>query len=563
MNPGARILITLDSVLLLCSPANAQRVDQIREEVRQLTSHLPFAMPAIAVPSFPDHHVTITDFGARADGRTLNTKAFESAVRSVAEAGGGTVTVPPGTWLTGPIRLQSNICLHLERGALIQFSRHLEDFPLIPGLGGKSKKYIITPLIAAYRANHIAITGAGVIDGAGEVWRYVKRSKLTEHQWKDLLARGGVVSPDGKEWWPSKEALEGEKTIREMEKSGRALSAADYAQVREYLRPDLLELVQCNGILLDGTTFQNSPRYHVRPVQSENVIIRDIKVYAPWYGQNTDGIDPTSCRNVIVYNATVDVGDDGICLKPGSLASEQTPGPACENIVVANCAVYHAHGGFVIGSESFGGVRNVSVSNCLFLGSDVGLRFKSARGRGGVVEDVFIEGIQMRDIQDEAILFDMYYGGGAPEVEAAKARATEQPEPVTPLTPRFQKFTIKNVVCNGAGQAVRINGLPEMPVKRITLENVSITSERGLSFVDVDSLRIRSCSFLPRIGPVVVLDECRDVTVEGVSYGGAEVFLSVGGERTEDVRLIGLELPKVKKALDLGAKVRPGAVLWK
>ena len=116
----------------------------------------------------------------------------------------------------------------------------------------------------------------------------------------------------------------------------------------------------------------------------------------------------------------IDVGDDGICVKPGTIAASQKPGPACENIVVADCVVYHAHGGFVIGSESYGGARNVSVRNCVFIGTDVGLRFKSARGRGGVIEKIFIEGIQMREIVTDAILFDMYYSGGAPDVEARK-----------------------------------------------------------------------------------------------------------------------------------------------
>ena len=540
-----------------------QDARKIGDEIKALCEHLPFAMPSVSVPAFPDHLESIAAHGAVADGRTLNTKAFADAIQACVKAGGGTVVVPPGTWLTGPIRLESSVNLHLERGALIQFSNRIEDFPLIAGFDGKSRKYIITPPLSAFRAKNVAITGFGVIDGAGEVWRYVKKEKLTARQWKELVASGGVVTPDGQEWWPSKEAMDGETYLKGIVDSGRQPTEADYAKVREFLRPDLLQLVQCDGILLDGPTFQNSPRYHVRPIQSENVIIRDIKVLAPWYGQNTDGIDPTSCRNVIIYNATVDVGDDGICLKPGTISSRQKPGPACENIVVAGCIVYHAHGGFVIGSESFGGVKNVSVRNCLFLGTDVGIRFKSARGRGGLVENINLEGIQMRAIANEAILFDMYYGGGAPEVEALKSRAGRTAEPVTATTPQFRNVFIRNVVCDGADRAVLINGLPEMPVRDVTLSNVSVSSRKGLFIIDADSIQLLGCSIIPQGGPVMTITQARNVTLQGGSFPRIPgAFLSVNGEGTGNIRLKGIDLPDAKKAIEMGNTVKADAVIW-
>ena len=546
---------------LLMPRVFGQSSKSISEEVSQRSANLPFVMPEIGVPAFPDRRVSIVDHGAVADGYTLNTKAFAEAIRACANAGGGSVVVPPGTWLTGPIKIESNINLHLERGAIIQFSKNIDDFPFIAGLDGKSKKYIITPPISAYRAKNIAITGEGIIDGAGEAWRYAKKNKLTDPQWKELVGSGGVVSPDAKEWWPSKEAMDGEQYLKQLEESGKKLTAADYAKTREFLRPDLVQLVQCNGILLDGTTFQNSPKFHVRPIQSENVIIRNVKVLSPWYGQNNDGIDPASCRNVIIYNCTVDVGDDGICLKPGSIASSQKPGPACENIVIADCVVYHAHGGFVIGSESFGGVNNVSVRNCVFIGTDVGVRFKSLRGKGGVVENVFIDGIQMREIANEAILFDMYYGGGAPEVEATKDRSIRQAEPVNDLTPRFRNISFKNIVCNGAERAVLINGLPEMPVKNITLENVSVTAKKGLSLIDVDGIRLDKCRIVPRSGPVMTLDQGRNIMVNGGTYASpTEVFLKVDGEKSESIHLSGIDAAKGKNAIELGQHVKPDAV---
>lgn len=536
----------------------------IEKEVQAYTANLPFTMPVVKVPEFPDHRVNIKDYGAVADGRTMNTKAFADAIKDCVAKGGGVVVVPPGTWLTGPIKLESNIDLYVERGALIQFSSRIEDFPLIPGLDGRSKRYIITPPLYAYRAGNIGISGEGVIDGAGEAWRYVKRNKLTDQQWKELVASGGVVADNGREWWPSKEALDGEAYLRSVIKSGRQLTMDDFANVKEFLRPDFVQLVQCNGILLDGTTFENSPKFHVRPIQSQNVIIRNIKIQSPWYGQNTDGLDPTSSRNVIIYGVRVDVGDDGICLKPGTIAKDQTPGPACENYVIADCIVYHAHGGFVIGSESYGGVNNIYVHNCTYIGTDVGLRFKSLRERGGLVQNVFVDGIQMRSIQTEAILFDMYYGGGSPDMESGKKDDMEKAQPVTERTPRFQNFSIKNVVCSGAGSAFVVKGLAEMPVKDIKLENVSIQSERGILLSQADGIEMRTVYVAPKRGPVIVLDDATNITVANLEYPrGLDLFLRVAGEKSKNIQLEGVDLSMAKKGIDLAPGVTADAVRQK
>jgi DNA sulfur modification protein DndE len=286
-----------------------------------------------------------------------------------------------------------------------------------------------------------------------------------------------------------------------------------------------------------------------------------VKVFAPWYGQNTDGIDPASCRNVIIYNSTVDVGDDGICLKPGSIASSQKPGPSCENIVIVDCVVYHAHGGFVIGSESFGGVNNVSVRNCVFVGTDVGVRFKSLRGKGGLVENVFIDGIQMREIASEAVLFDMSYGGGSPEVEATKDRGAKHEEQVNDLTPRFQDISFKNIVCNGAGRAVLIAGLPEMPIKGISFENVSVNATKGLLFTDVDGIRLDSCRVVSSSGPMFTINQSRNVVVNGGAFSSsAGPFLTVSGEKTDNIRFVGVDQAKGKNAIVFGANVRTDVV---
>jgi DNA sulfur modification protein DndE len=532
-----------------------------QKQLKDYLANLPFTMPEMKEPQFPNRTFSIVEYGAIADGHTMNTKPFADAIAACVKAEGGTVLVPPGTWLTGPIKLESNTNLHVEKGALVQFSKNIDDYPFIQNPDGRSKRFGRTPLISAYKASNIAFTGEGIFNGAGEVWRYVLHEDLTELQWKALTASGGVVSANGEAWWPSKEAMEGERFLEDFTQSKKELTMEDYEKTREYLRPNLVNLIQCNDILFDGPTFENSPRYHILPVQCENLIIRNVKVFAPVSGKNTDAIDPAACRNVVIYNCLIDVGDDGICLKPGAIAESQMPGSSCENIVVADCVVYHAHGGFVIGSGSYGGARNVSVRNCVFIGTDVGLRFKSARDRGGVIEKIFFDGIQMREIVTDAILFDMYYSGGAPDVEARKDLTIRKAEVVTNRTPQFKDFYVKNIVCNGADRAVVINGLPEMSIKNMNLENVSITSKRGAYIADADGIQLNGCSIVPQSGAVFNVISSRNVTVSGGSYPAtADVFVKVVGETSENIRLIGVDLKQAKKAVELDANVKVNAI---
>jgi polygalacturonase len=525
------------------------------------TTGLPFSMPEVQVPVFPDRTVNIIDHGAVGDGQTMNTGFINAAIQACAKAGGGTVVIPTGTWITGPIRLESNINLHVEKGALVQFSRNINDYPFIENTESRQNRYKRAQLISAYQARNIAITGDGIFDGAGEVWRYVLREDLTEHQWKVLIESGGIVSANGEEWWPSKESMGAERFFKESADTKKILTKEEYELTKEYLRPNLVSFVQCNDVLIDGPTFENSPRYHIIPRQCENLIVRNVKVISPVSGKNTDAIDLAACRNVVIYNCMIDVGDDGICLKPGIIAASQKPGPACENVVIADCVVYHAHGGFVIGSESYGGACNVSVRNCVFIGTDVGLRFKSARDKGGVIEKIFIDGIQMREIVTDAILFDMYYSGGSPNIEAKKDLTIRKMEPVTDRTPQFRDFYVKNIVCNGADRAIVINGLPELSIKNMILNNVSIKSKRGVFIADADGVQLDECRIIPQSGNVFNIIQSRNVTIKGGTYPApVDLFLKVFGERSGNIRLSGVDLKQVKKGIELDKNVRADAV---
>ncbi len=559
LRPRAELVILFT---LLTASAVSQPSALLEKEVEWVCTGLPFHMPSIAIPHFPSARFDIRAYGAVPDGTTLNTAAFADAVQACVEAGGGIVNVPPGTWLTGPIELQSNVCLNLERGAVVQLSNRLEDFPLIPRDGDSTHGYIVAPPVYAHDAKNIAITGKGIIDGAGEIWRYVLREKQTARQWEELVASGGVVTPDGKQWWPSKEALEGESYLRNLFQTNPHPRKSDFERAKQFMRPDLVVFVRCNGILFDGPTFRNSPRYHLHPIQSENIIIFDVTVLTPWFAMNGDGIDLSSCRNVVVSSSTLDVGDDGICLKPAHIASWQKTGPSCSEIVIAGCTVYHAHGGFVIGSESYGGVKNVSVRNCVFMDTDVGIRFKSARGRGGLVEDVFIDGIQMRAIANEAVLFDMYYSGGAPEVESAKDRSVRAREPVTPRTPQFQNFVVKNIVCNGAARAVLINGLPELPIKNIEFDSLSIASTLGVTCIDALGIRFKDCRISARRGPAILVNAGSDMLFAGGSYRSASgATVRVDGASSQGVRLRGINVHDGKPSAEYGPGVDTGAVV--
>ena len=226
-------------------------------------------------------------------------------------------------------------------------------------------------------------------------------------------------------------------------------------------------------------TFRNSPAWNVHPLMCENVLIDNITVSNPEYAQNGDGLDLESCRNAVVRNSTFDVGDDGICIKSGKDADGRRRGLPCENVVIEGCTVFKGHGGFVIGSEMSGGVRNILVRNCTFMGTDTGLRFKSTRGRGGTVERIFIDGIGMTEIKGDAVVFDLYYGNKvATRVDSRGERVPAEVDaaPVDETTPSFRDIRISNMVCAGARRAMFFNGIPEMPVRNVTLENVSITA---------------------------------------------------------------------------------------
>ncbi len=423
----------------------------------------------------------INGYGAVGDGKTMNTQAFHAAIQACADAGGGRVVVPKGVFLTGPIQLMSHVDLHVEDGAVVLFSKKFEDYPLaVVNYEGLDTVACRSPIWGDHLED-VSITGKGTFDGQGDVWRQLKKSKVSAEYWENLVNSGGVVTEDGSTWYPSTVARDGGADLRALRGSDHALDPAAYVKFRELLRPTLMLISNSKHVLLDGPTFKNSPNWNLHLLLCDDLTVRNVTIYNPGYAQNGDGIDLDSCSNVVLKDLNINAGDDGICLKSGRDEEGRKRGRPTENVTIDHCTVGEAHGGFVIGSEMSGGVRNVTVTNCTFHGTDNGLRFKSTRGRGGTVENIKVSNITMSDIHDDAITFDMYYmvkGGG-------KVAASE---PVTDGTPIFKNFQIDNVTCKGAKKAILIRGLPEMPIEGITLKDVNISADTGTSVIDAKDI---------------------------------------------------------------------------
>lgn len=504
-------------------------------------------MLRIQEPEFHPRVVNLARCGGVGDGRTLNTEAIAKAIASLTARGGGTLVVPPGIWLTGPIHLQSNIELHLEVGALLQFVSDYKQYPLRVFDVKGEKEILSTSPIFGENLENIAITGRGVIDGAGQAWRPLKKYKVTDVEWKAQTATG-FVDASGSTWWPSREASEGGALVKRL-RAKHSLNLKDYEPAHQFLRPKLVKLLNCRRVLLGGVTFQNSPNWTLNPTLCEDVTIRGVTSRNPYYGQNTDALDVESCRNVIIRDSTFDVGDDGICLKSGADAAGRRIGVPTENVWIDGCVVYHAHGGFTIGSEMSGGVRNIHVNDCLFMGTDIGLRFKSTRGRGGVVEKIYISNVRMTDIPGNAIDFNMYYGGQAPlDTNGELVECDRQPAPVDEGTPQFRDIHIENVICRGARTAVLLQGLPEMPIRDIYLRNVSITGQTGMIWMDAENIHCDRVDITNSHGSVLNLFHTRDSMIDHLTYpDGVEAVIESQGDANSGIIIRNTDLKAAAK----------------
>lgn len=425
-------------------------------------------------------YINVLACGVVGDGRTNNTGAIKRAIDEAERQGGGTIYFPPGEYLTGTIELKDDMTLYLDSGAVILGSADPADYPMItteelPGYnrGGHSG------LIKAFGRRNIAIVGRGVIDGQGQNW------------WHDPK--------------------------------------------NEY-RPRAVQMILCDNVLIKDITIRNSAMWTVHPMCCANVTIDGISIKNPWNSPNTDGINPESCSNVHISNCTVDVGDDCLTLKSGTeddLFQKQHP---CENIVVTNCTMLNGHGGVVIGSEMSGGVKNVTISNCVFNGTDRGIRIKTRRKRGGIVEDVIISNIIMENVLSPFVINGYYQCGGAAEDDISLFSLDRLP--VTESTPIMRNINISNIrATNVAASAAYIYGIPEMPVEGVTLSNFSV--EMADSDAEPKDKPIMAFHVKKTRGEGIFCSNIknsifRDISVKVVNGPGMEF------ETAEDIRVYGL-----------------------
>jgi polygalacturonase len=523
-----------------------------------------FKMPVIAEPSIPDRSVNITDFGALPDGRTLNTEAFKAAIERISEKGGGRVIIPRGLWLTGPIILKGNIDIHTEEGALVIFSDDKTLYPLIEtSFEGLNTVRCISPIYGKDLEN-ISFTGHGIFDGSGDAWRPVKKDKIPESQWKSIIRSGGIVSENGKDWFPSEAYLEGMR-ISNMNVPGPFKTIEEYEKIKDFLRPVMVSLVNCKKVLIDGPVFRNSPAWCLHPLMCEDVIVRNTTVKNPSYSQNGDGIDVESCRNVLLVDNNFDVGDDAICIKSGKDADGRKRGMPTENMIIRNCVVYHGHGGVTIGSEMSGGVKNVSVRGCTFMGTDVGLRFKSNRGRGGVVENIYFSDINMIDIPTQAISFNMYYGGLSPaemlETGIAGNSDKEEIPPVTEETPQFRDISFTNITCRGAMIGLFLQGLPELNLEDITLRKIDMKADLGMICTDADGISVKGLRLATESLPVIRIMNSKNIKIEDLDVQNkADSYqFEIKGNKTENIYIHSVKKPGEKSTL-IGEEVNKSTV---
>ncbi|HVX86813.1 MAG TPA: glycosyl hydrolase family 28 protein [Phycisphaerae bacterium] len=387
--------------------------------------------------------VLLTDFGAVGDGKTLCTAAFAKALEAISAARGGVLEVPRGVFVSGPITLRGNMALQLDEGAVVRATEDFSAFGLpspLPATQEEAGKLKLTAgaFITVEHADNFEIRGSGTIDGSGEAWWH-HVNKPTYY------TAGAVLIP----------------------------------------RPRLVAIEDGKDVWVHDVTLTDSPSFHLVPRRCTNVLIEHVTIKAPEKAPNTDAIDPSNCEGVIIRNCTLDVGDDDVAIKSGG------KGPACDDILVTDCTIRHGHG-ISIGSETTAGVHHMLVQHLTMDGTNPALRIKSARDRGGDVQDITYQDITMKNIQSNAIEINTYY---------EDKNAQRETKPLTATTPRISDVLFKNITVESAKTAGVIIGLPEAPIMNVRLENVTIHADTGMTVRDAQGIVMVNTKIDAKKGP--------------------------------------------------------------
>lgn len=483
------------------------------------------------VATFAQQYYDVTKYGAKKDSSAKATAAIKKAIDAASKAGGGTVYFPAGKYLTGPIHLKSNITIFIDAGAELHFSDNFDDYlPMVQSRYEGVDVMSFSPLFYAYNAENIAIVGRGKINGHGKKWwdyaLTFPKDQMPRNKWQQLFdsLNKNILLPD------------------------------DPRQMKiGFLRPPFIQPLYCKNVLIEGITITNSPFWTVTPEFCENVTIKGLTIDNP-KSPNTDGINPSSCRYVHISDCHISVGDDCITIKSGKDLPGRTKAMPAENYTITNCTMLSGHGGVVIGSEMSGSVKKIVISNCVFDGTDRGIRIKTTRGRGGVVEDIRVDNIVMKNIRDQAIVLDMEY-------------AKVNPEPVSDRTPQFRNIRFSNITAY-TKQAMFINGLDEMPVQEISLNDVVFEAETGIIIKNAKDIELHNVRVNTKTGsalqaqkverldvdgllstkpisntPLIKLNNVQDVLLRNCwPYSGTKIFATINGTETKNVKLSNNEL---------------------
>lgn len=402
----------------------------------------------------------VREMGAKGDGKTVDTAAVQKALDACGKAGGGTVRFTKGTYWLTPIKVRTKTTVQIDEGATLQATTNHTDFMKEAGDWTKAKSGAFIPLITGSDLEDVTITGKGTIDGNGGVW-----------------------------WEAAEEARR--------KVSGYTLP-----------RPNLIVFSRGKNIKMMGITVQNSPKFHYVPTDCDGVLIDGVTFLAPEGAANTDAIDPSNCRNVKITRCTIDVGDDNVAIKSGKKVEGREFG--CENIEITDCTIRHGHG-ISIGSETVGGVRNVTVRNCTFENTDNGLRIKSRRERGGVVENILYENCTLTNCRP-ALSIAAYYQ----QKTHAQFPENDKAQPVTDTTPKFRNITIRNISGSATHDAGLIVGLPESPIENLVMENVTLTAKDGLMIANAKGVKLKNVKIIPQKGEPI---RTFNAEVEGLEKG--------------------------------------------
>ena len=430
--------------------------------------------------SHAQQYYNVLTYGAKNDSSKICTKAISDAINAASKEGGGIIYFPAGKYLTGPIHLKSNITIFIDAGAELHFSDNFDDYlPMVPSRFEGTTVNSFSPLFYAYKAENITITGRGIINGHGQKWwamlyKLMDKNNTERTKWQDEFAKN------------NKDAIRpGEPSTFD----------------RGFLRPPFIQPMFCKNVLVEGITIINSPFWTVNPEFCENVTVTGVTIANP-KSPNTDGINPESCKYVHINNCHISVGDDCITIKSGKDIDGRKLAVPAENYTITNCTMLSGHGGVVIGSEMSGDVRKITISNCVFDGTDRGIRIKTARGRGGIVEEVRVSNIIMKNIKEQAVVLDMKYTKAAPE-------------PVSERTPKFRNIHLSNIT-GQTKDAIFINGLEEMPVENITFNDIQFDAQRGVTIKEAKNIEFHNVTITTTEGSALVAENVSGLTIDNV-----------------------------------------------